>query len=57
MAVTQESLDLWLGEDEVDMVVREGPSPTCQVTRLYWSVSVVSMVSSEPRYNFEWIIV
>ena len=40
MTVTQESLDLWLGEDEVGMMVREGPSTTCQVTRLYWEARV-----------------
>ena len=35
--IGRQSLDLWLGEDEVGMgmVVREGPSPTCQVTRLH----------------------
>ena len=29
LGVTQRSLDQWLGEDEVGMMVREGPSTTC----------------------------
>ena len=36
LAVTLGSLDQWLGEDKVGMMVREWPSPTCQVTRLHW---------------------
>ena len=38
--VTLESLDQWLGEDEVVMMVWEGPSTTCQVTRLHWEPRV-----------------
>ena len=29
LGVTQRSLDQWLGEDEVGMMVKEGPSTTC----------------------------
>ena len=32
MAVTQRSLDQWLGEDKVGKMVREGPSYTYLVT-------------------------
>ena len=40
LAVTLVILDQWLGEDEVGMMVREGPSPTCQATRLHWEAGV-----------------
>ena len=40
LAVTLVILDQWLGEDEVGMMVRQGPSPTCQATSLYWEARV-----------------
>ena len=40
MAVTLGSLDQLLGEDEVGMMVRQGPSPTYQATSLYWEAGV-----------------
>ena len=39
LAITLGSLDQWLGEDEVGIMVR-GPSPTCQATSLYWEAGV-----------------